>query len=276
MEVNLMTFTTAIWGWVNLLLTRKRMRINNDFENRSPLKIGHRGAAGYCPENTFASFHKALQLGVDFIEMDVQMTKDGQLVVIHDPTVNRTTNGKGKVKDFTLKEIQALDAGSWFDPKFTGEKIPSLSEFLDEFGGKVGILLEIKNPSLYPGIEGKIADELLNRGLTSAEGSQVIVQSFDQNSLKKFHQLIPSIQLGVLLKRVTGKGISNQELASFLSFAAYVNPKITMVNKRLIRRIHQHGFKTLVWTIRKRNEVNLLMHFHIEGVISDYPDFLNH
>ncbi|ULT58368.1 glycerophosphodiester phosphodiesterase [Neobacillus drentensis] len=271
-----MKFTTAIWRWVYLLLTRKRMRIKSASESRSPLKIGHRGAAGYCPENTFASFHKAMQLGVDYIEMDVQMTKDGQLVVIHDPTVNRTTNGKGKVRDFTLKEIQALDAGSWFDSKFSGEKIPSFYEFLDEFGGKVGILLEIKNPSLYPGIEKKIADELLHRGLTSAEGPQVIVQSFDQNSLKRFHQLIPSIQLGVLLKRFSGKGISNQELVSFLSFAAYVNPKITMVNKRLIRRIHQHGFKTLVWTIRKKNEVNFLMHFHIEGVISDYPDFLNH
>jgi glycerophosphoryl diester phosphodiesterase len=251
------------------------MRINNGLESRSVLKIGHRGAAGYCPENTFASFHRALQLGVDFIEMDVQMTKDSQLVVIHDPTVNRTSNGKGKVKDFTLKEIQALDAGSWFDPKFSGEKIPSLNEFLDEFGGKVGILMEIKNPSLYPGIEKKIADELLDRGLTSPVGPQVIVQSFDQNSLKKFHQLIPSIQIGVLLKRFTGKGISKQELASFLSYAAFVNPKITMVNKRLIKRIHQHGFKTFIWTVRKRNEVNHLVNFHIDGVISDYPDLLN-
>ena len=82
------------------------------------MKIGHRGAAGYCPENTFASFNKALDLGVDYLEIDVQMTKDGELVVIHDTTVNRTTNGKGKVKDYTLKEIQNLDAGSWFDFKF--------------------------------------------------------------------------------------------------------------------------------------------------------------
>jgi len=250
------------------------MKTNSISESRSPIRIGHRGAAGYCPENTFASFHKALDLGVDFLEMDVQMTKDGELVVIHDSTVNRTTNGKGKVKDFTLKEIQSLDAGSWFDPQFGGEKVPSLGDFLDEFSSKTGILLEIKNPSLYPGIEEKIANELLKRGLTRSEGKQVIVQSFDQDSLKKFHQLVPAIQIGVLLKRFSGKGLSNQELDSFSSYAAFVNPKITMVNRRLISKIHKHGFKTFIWTIRNRKEVQLLRHFHVEGIISDFPDFL--
>jgi glycerophosphoryl diester phosphodiesterase len=268
----LLKFTAAIWRRIQLSSSRKGMKIKNASESCSPIKIGHRGAAGYCPENTFASFHRALQLGVDFLEMDVQMTKDQELVVIHDPTVNRTSNGKGKVKDFTLQEIQGLDAGSWFDPRFSGEKIPSLYDFLDEFGGKVGILLEMKNPSLYPGIEEKIAYELLKRRLTSCEGPQVIVQSFDQHSLKKFHQLVPSIQIGVLVKKFTGKGISDQELESFSSYAAFVNPKITMVNKRLIRRIHQHGFKTFIWTIRKRSEVTLLSEFHVEGVISDFPD----
>ncbi|MCM3728736.1 glycerophosphodiester phosphodiesterase [Neobacillus cucumis] len=269
-----MKFTKAIWRWLYLSLSRKSMNIKSAAESRSPLKIGHRGAAGYCPENTFASFHRALHLGVDFLEMDVQMTKDGELVVIHDSTVNRTTNGKGKVKDFTLKEIQALDAGSWFDSRFSSEKIPSLGEFLDGFGGKVGILLEIKNPSLYPGIEEKIANELLKRGLTNLEGPQVIVQSFDQYSLKKFHQLVPSIQIGVLVKRYTGKGISNQELVSYSSYASFVNPKITMVSRRLISRIHQHGFKTFIWNVKKRKEVHLLRDYHVEGLICDFPDFL--
>ncbi|WP_160720385.1 glycerophosphodiester phosphodiesterase [Bacillus sp. USDA818B3_A] len=265
-----MRITTTFW---KSFLQRKLV---NDTAStyHYPIKIGHRGAAGYCPENTFASFHKALLLGVDFLELDVQMTKDGELVVIHDPTVNRTTNGKGKVKDFTLKEIQTLDAGSWFHPRFSGERIPSFCQFLDEFAGKIGILLEIKNPALYPGIEEKIADELLNRGLINSEGPQVIVQSFDQNSLKRFHQLVPSVQLGVLLKKLTGKGISNKEFLSFENYASYVNPKITMVNKKLIRRIHQHGFKTFIWTIRKKNEVTLLRNVHVDGLISDYPDFL--
>ena len=272
-----MKFTTAIWNWIYLSGARKGWvpkKIKSSSQFHDPIKIGHRGAAGYCPENTFASFHKALQMGVDYLELDVQMTKDGELVVIHDATVNRTTNGKGKVKDFTLKEIQALDAGSWFDPEFKGESIPSFSEFLDMFADKVGILLEIKNPHLYPGIEEKVANELLLKGLTNQEHSQVIVQSFDQNSLIKFHQLLPSIPIGVLLKKYSGQRISDKELVSYASYATFINPKITMVNQRLINRIHQHGLHSFIWTIRKKHEVNYLKQLHVEGIISDFPDFL--
>ncbi|WP_180960325.1 glycerophosphodiester phosphodiesterase [Neobacillus cucumis] len=269
-----MKFPKTILRSIYTSFIRKEIGTKCAYQHHSPIKIGHRGAAGYSPENTFASFHKALLLGVDYLELDVQMTKDSELVVIHDATVNRTTNGKGKVRDFTLKEIQTLDAGSWFDPKFCGEKVPSFCEVLDEFAGKVGILLEIKNPNLYPGIEEKIADELIKRDLTHHEGPQVIVQSFDQQCLKRFHQLIPSIQIGVLLKKITGKGISTKELLSFSSYVSFVNPKITMVNQRLISKIHQHGFKTFIWTVRRRNEVNLLKHLRVEGIISDYPDFL--
>jgi glycerophosphoryl diester phosphodiesterase len=162
----------------------------------SPLKIGHRGAAGYCPENTIASFKKALELGADYLELDIQMTKDGELVVIHDTTVNRTTNGKGRVKDLTLREIQSLDAGSWFHSNFAGEKIPALSEVFDEFAGKIGFLLELKKPSLYPQMEERTADELKKRNLAFGD-KQIIVQSFDCDSLKRFHQLIPSILIEI-------------------------------------------------------------------------------
>ena len=240
-------------------------------EKHSPLKIGHRGAAGYCPENTFASFKKALDLGVDYLEIDVQMTKDGEWVVIHDSTVNRTTNGKGKVKDFTLKEIQNLDAGSWFHCEFKGEQIPSLAEFFDEFAGKIGILLELKKPSLYPLVVEKTAEELIKRKLTT-EDKQIIIQSFDRDSLKRFHDLLPSIPIGILLKNSGVNIISNKDLRSLTSYVTYVNPKITMVNKRLIKRIHHHGLKTIIWTVKKKNEVNTLKKLQVEGIITDFPD----
>jgi glycerophosphoryl diester phosphodiesterase len=239
-----------------------------------PIKIGHRGAAGYCPENTFASFYKALELGVDYLEIDIQMTKDGELVVIHDPTVNRTTNGKGKVKDLTLKELQALDAGSWFDPKFAGEKIPSFNEFLDEFAGKTGLLIELKKPSLYPNIESKLANELIKRGLATGHNHHIIVQSFDRHSLKHFHSLLPSVPLGVLIKNLAVNGISTKDLQSFSDYVSYVNPKITMVNKRLIKRIHQHGFKTIIWTVKKKNEAKVLSRIGVDGIVSDFPDYI--
>lgn len=246
-------------------------RLSMKTKNHTFLKIGHRGAAGYCPENTFASFKKALDLGVDYLELDIQMTKDDELVVIHDSTVNRTTNGKGKVKDYTLKEIQLLDAGSWFHCNFAGEKIPSLSEFLDEFAGKIGILLELKKPSLYPQIVEKTAEELIKRKLTSPD-NQIIVQSFDRHSLKRFHELLPAIPIGILVKNAGVKGISSKELRSLASYVSYVNPKITMVNKKLIKRIHNHGLKTIIWTVKKKIDLTSLKNLEVEGIISDFPD----
>ncbi|MDQ0198350.1 glycerophosphodiester phosphodiesterase [Neobacillus ginsengisoli] len=248
-------------------------RDGRKFKNRqTPLKIGHRGAAGYCPENTFASFNKALEMGVDYLEIDVQMTRDGELVVIHDSTVNRTTDGKGKVKDFTLQEIQALDAGSWFNPTFSGERIPSFKEFLENFAGKTGIVIELKKPSLYPGIEEKVAKELKKRTQRLTEEHKIIVQSFDRKSLKRFHNLMPSIPIGVLIKN-TGRGISNKELNSFSHYASYVNPKITMVNPRLIRRLHRNGFKTIIWTVKNKQEMKALQQLHLDGIVSDFPDY---
>ncbi|MEH7331985.1 glycerophosphodiester phosphodiesterase family protein [Neobacillus drentensis] len=263
--------------FVLIFLTSFRLinRLTKRPQGKAPLKIGHRGAAGYCPENTFASFNKALELGVDFLEIDIQMTRDGELIIIHDPTVNRTTNGKGRVKDLTLKEIHELDAGSWFHPRFAGEKVPTFSEFLDKYAGVTGLLIELKKPSLYPQIEEKVATELIKRGLASEESKQqIIIQSFDKISLKRVHHLLPSVPIGVLIKNTVVNGLSTNELIGFSSFASYVNPKITMINKRLIKRIQRHGFKTIIWTVKKKSDAKLLRHFDINGIVSDYPDYI--
>lgn len=244
---------------------------NIPLKNHYPLRIGHRGAAGLCPENTFASFDKAVQSGMEYIEMDVQMTKDGLLAIIHDPTLKRTTNGYGKVADFTLKEIQSLDAGSWYHSKFSGERIPSFTEFLDTYAGKIGLLIELKNPTLYPGIEEKVANELRIRGLD--EKDQIIIQSFEQNSMKKFHRLMPSIPIGVLVRN-NGKGITTNDLRNIAQFATFVNPKITMVNKRLVKKIHQEGLKILVWTVRNKKEAQRLQQLGVDGIITDFPECL--
>jgi len=262
-----MTFLTVAFH--SLQKGRKRSEVR-----MKPLKIGHRGAAGYCPENTFASFYKAIESGVDYLEIDLQMTKDGELVIIHDSTVNRTTNGKGKVKDMTLQELQSLDAGSWFDPKFMGEKIPSLHEFLNEFAGKACLLIELKKPSLYPNIEIKLAEELKSRGLDQANDHRIIVQSFDRNALKRLHYLLPAVPLGVLVKNRSISRITDKDLKSLSNYISYVNPKKTMVSKRLIKRIQRHGFKTFIWTVKTKKEANLFSRLNIDGIVSDFPDYL--
>src|SRR5437868_4519466 len=151
--------------------------------------VGHRGAMGHCPENTFASFERGLQLGADWIEMDVHLSRDGALIVIHDETLDRTTNGRGYVKDHTLAELKRLDAGN-------GERIPTLHEVLDWAKNRKAILdIEIKNaPVYYDGIESKVVDALDSSGMTERS----VVISFDHQAVKRVKELDARVVTGVL------------------------------------------------------------------------------
>ena len=168
----------------------------------NPGLISPIGARRVMPENTMASFVKAFDMGADMLELDVQLSKDGQVVVIHDSTVERTTDGQGEVGDLTF-EARMLDAGSWYDSAFKGEVIPALAEVLEHFAGRIGLLIELKSPSRYPGIEQRVADEL-KRYIIGADGGErykdlIIVQSADTDSLLRFRQLMPDIPLGVVI-----------------------------------------------------------------------------
>ena len=237
------------------------------------MNIAHRGASGYAPENTMAAFDKALQMKADYFELDVQMSKDGKLVLIHDVTVDRTTDGTGRVGDLTFKELRRLDAGSWFDPAFAGERIPTLEEALDRYRGKIGILIEIKNPELYPGIERKVAKALKKRNLHKPRNGKIIVQSFNHDSVKKFHRLLPSVPVGVLIS-YRDEGISDKELRNFAKYADYVNPNKDMVDRSLVKRIHRFGMKTTPWTVRDRAEADRLKSIRVDGIVTDYPDYV--
>ncbi len=238
------------------------------------MNIAHRGASGYAPENTMAAFDKALQMKADYFELDVQMSKDGKLVLIHDVTVDRTTDGTGRVGDLTFKELRRLDAGSWFDPAFAGERIPTLEEALDRYRGKIGILIEIKNPELYPGIERKVAKALKKRNLHKPRNGKIIVQSFNHDSVKKFHSLLPSVPVGVLIS-YRDEGISDKELRNFAKYADYVNPNKDMVDRSLVKRIHRFGMKTTPWTVRDRAEADRLKSIRVDGIVTDYPDYVH-
>jgi glycerophosphoryl diester phosphodiesterase len=235
----------------------------------APLLIGHRGASGYCPENTFASFDKALEWNVDYIEIDIQVSKDGKIVVFHDSTVDRTTNGHGAVKDYTYEELKKLDAGSWFSPEFTGEKIPLLEEVLEHVWPKAGLIIEIKYPEKYPGIEQKLVELLAKRNITE----QIMIQSFQVQSVKTFHKLAPSLPVGVLLRH-RSNGISEKKLHDFSAFASFINPKHTMMNQTVRKRIHRHGMKAFTWTVNDRSKIQSLLNIQLDGIATDFPDLL--
>jgi glycerophosphoryl diester phosphodiesterase len=156
---------------------------------------GHRGNPDECPENTLASFRSAIELGVDLIECDVHRSEDGGLPVIHDHLLDRTTDGSGLVRDYTMAELQRFDAGSWKDPRFKGERIPSLDEVLAVAKGRVGVAIEIKNlPLPYAGIEDAVVRAISDAGMLE----DVVVISFDHRSIKRVAQLEPRILTGVL------------------------------------------------------------------------------
>jgi len=165
------------------------------FESGRILLGGHRGNADEYPENTLASFRSAIELGVDVIECDVHRAEDGGLPVIHDHLLDRTTNGSGLVRDHTMSELKQFDAGSWKDPRFTGERIPSLEELLALASGKVGVAIEIKNlPLPYRGIEDAVVAAVRSAGMVD----DVVVISFDHRSVKRIGELEPDILTGVL------------------------------------------------------------------------------
>jgi len=242
---------------------------NLDTNKKNPISvIAHRGASGYAPENTMAAFEKALAQNADFVELDIQMTKDKELIVIHDSTISRTTNGKGFVKDFSLKEIKKFDAGSWFHHSFSGEKIPTLNEVLNRYENKIGILLELKDPHLYPGIESKLVSLIKKRGLHNH--NSLIVQSFDLNSIQRFHRLLPNISTGVLVTSMP----SNEEIHKYSSFCQYINLNFLVTDSHFISLLKRQGFKCFIWTINNIESYHMVSKYNVEGIITDYPDFL--
>ncbi|WP_318616462.1 glycerophosphodiester phosphodiesterase [Sporosarcina sp. YIM B06819] len=232
------------------------------------ISVAHRGASSYAPENTQAAFQKGLELGADFLECDVHLSKDGELIIMHDDKVDRTTNGKGFIKDYTLAELKELDAGVVFDPSFSGEKIITLDELLDEFYGEIGLLIEIKKSSLYPGIEEKVVALLEKHG----DVSGIIVQSFDIESMRKIHSLLPELQIAILMKPSTLLP-STKRIEDLTSFATYINFNVSYINKRMVDRIHTYGGKVLVWSKKDQQLIAKAFQYGVDGIITDFSQW---
>ncbi|WP_338083493.1 glycerophosphodiester phosphodiesterase [Fictibacillus nanhaiensis] len=234
--------------------------------------VAHRGASGYAPENTMAAFQKGVDMKADYIEIDVQQTKDGELVVIHDVTLDRTTNGTGYVKNHTLEEIRQLDAGSYFSPEFAGEKVPTLEEVLDEFRGKTGILIELKATYHYPGIEEKVAEALKERNMHKPNNDKIIVQSFQFESMKKMDKLLPNVPVGLLVYLATD--LTEAKLEEFSAYAEYINPSKSLVTSSVVEKVHEQDMGIMAWTVRKPEEVQPLLDAEVDAIITDYPDYV--
>ena len=250
------------------------MSQNNINPEHEPIIIAHRGASGTAPENTMAAIRKAMQSEAACIEIDIHLSKDNELVVIHDYTVNRTTNGSGKIAEMTLTEIQSLDAGSWFAPGFAGEMVPTLQEVIEFINGEKVLLIEIKGGvAKYPGI----AEKLIKMIQEANAGDWCIVQSFDDKTLEQIHERWPEIRLQKLfVSKLRLLPVIYDGGFSWFSFKKYhyaeaLNPHYRFVNKGLVRKIRENGFKMNVWGGKEPDSYDKIRHLPVDGWITDYP-----
>lgn len=236
----------------------------------TPLIIAHRGFKSKYPENTLSSFEAAIQCGAQMIELDVTLTKDRELIVIHDDTLDRTTNGKGAVNNFSLKELQKLDAGSWFDPKFSDQKLPTLKAVLSLSKNKTFVNIEIKASAYEPAnpadaIENRIYDLVSEMGMSK----QVLISSFEKNILYNMRKLDSDI----LLSFLTEYPISHHVVDILKDIHAFSwNQDLRYLKRSDVETMHDEGFKVIVFTVNTRDEVKKCLDMNIDGFFTDYPD----
>jgi len=233
---------------------------------RSPWIIAHRGASGHAPENTFAAFERAVQLGAAFIETDLQLTRDAQFVAIHDAYLDRTTNGRGSVHEYTLAELRELDAGKWFDREFMGQRIPTLDEILDFARERdVVFYLEIKYNSAW-GMHQTLVGELGK----PENAARTIVISFDAATLDSLRRLEPAIMTGLLVGNDKGAPVK----AALDVGARQLCPHIDLVTPELVERAHRADLQLVTWTVNERGQMRAAMDVGVDGIMTDLPDRL--
>jgi len=227
------------------------------------LNIAHRGASGTFPENTLSAFRAAIDAGADMCELDVQLTRDGAVVVIHDDTVERTTDGVGEVVKLTLEELKRLDAGAKFKGgAIKGERIPTLDEVFDVTSGRCGLNIELK----AGGVENQVAQIMQAR---NAFGDSV-VSSFDWGYLKKIQQLHFNIRVGLLAEEKPVDLMMN----AVAMRAHSINPRWDMVTADLCKAAHERGLKLYTWTVDSDARMRALIECGVDGIMTNYPERL--
>jgi glycerophosphoryl diester phosphodiesterase len=234
------------------------------------LVVAHRGFSGTAPENTLLAFKKALELGVDMIELDVHLSKDGEVVVIHDDTLNRTTNGKGKVVEYTLRELKQLDAGSFFSPPFSGERIPTLKEVLQLVKGRVPLIIELKKGEMGRTTIIDLADRAFQEVEKSGMLSQVLFASFELSAIERIRERNPHVPVAFNF----GKDWSLPNEVTGGKPIPILSCRARVLNAVNVSEAHKQGIKVFVWALNTEEEMERFIKMGVDGIITDYPDRL--
>lgn len=231
-----------------------------------PLVIGHRGSPAHAPENTLASFELAVTEKADAIEFDVKLSADGQVVIIHDSSVDRTTNGKGPVSKLDLAALKKLDAGTKFSGSFTGERIPSLLEVFERFGSQILMNIELTNYSTpFDDLVAKVIELVKAYKLEN----RIIFSSFLSKNLKIAQKLLPEVPCGLLV--YSGLlGAFPRKFGWQKRFQA-LHPYLTDVNQDLVNQVHAAGKRIHVWTVNGQKDLERMLALKVDGIFTDDP-----
>jgi len=227
-----------------------------------PLNLAHRGASAHAPENTLAAFRLGLELGADGLETDLRFTRDGVVVLMHDATVDRTTNGHGEVAALTWDEVRRLDAGSPFGATWAGEPVPSLSSFLDEFAYRARLALELK----ADGLEPVVARELRSRGL----GDSVTVTAFELGRLERMRAELPAVRTGYLTVAFDEAGLRRLVEAGVRQAC----PRADSISAAMVECAHALGLEVRAWGVRSEADMLRALDAGVDGMTVNWPDRL--
>ncbi|NLV35097.1 MAG: glycerophosphodiester phosphodiesterase [Clostridiaceae bacterium] len=233
---------------------------------KKPVIIAHRGASRQAPENTMAAFRKALELGAGGIETDVHFSADGHLMVTHDEKLDRTSNGKGLIRDKSFDELKALDFGSWFSPEFKDERIPELDELLELISGWDGLLnIEIKNgPVFYPGIEQAVASAIREYRLTN----RTIISSFNHYSLVEIRKIDPEIKTAPLYMA----GIYEPWKYARSMGAIAIHPLFYNIVPEVLKGCKLNNIMVNPFTVDQPEQIKAMVEAGVDGIITNVPD----
>jgi glycerophosphoryl diester phosphodiesterase len=243
------------------------MAANSSFYLDRPLVLGHRGARDMAPENTLAAFQAALDVGADGFELDVTRCATGEIMVIHDDTVDRTTNGSGRVSTMSFYVVREMDAGAWFSREFAMQRIPSLQETLDLAQGCARVNVELKGTSLRgDGLEAEVAAMIRARDMVD----QVVVSSFNPLALARMRRAAPEIACGLLYAPDLPIYLARAWARPWLKLAA-LHPEASLVDERYMAWARRLGYRVNVWTVNDREQMLKMIALGVDAIITDHP-----
>ncbi|SMO91389.1 glycerophosphoryl diester phosphodiesterase [Gracilimonas mengyeensis] len=235
--------------------------------------IAHRGASAYHPENTMSAFRAAVDMGAEMIELDVLLSKDGVPVVIHDETLERTTDGRGKVEDYNLRDLKKLDAGSWFSSGHKGEGIPTLEEVLNFAKGRIAVNIEIKTEAVTDSLNGGIEEKALKLVYKHKMQDYVLFSSFDYRAIAHLRELDVDISTALLYEKSQSEKREPKELVSDYKANAF-NCSQRQFSKKWAEQLNEQGIPVFIYTVNKTQQMRKVIELGASGIFSDKPDVL--